>query len=45
MIEHIAQFGFPIAITIYLLYERTKFNYKITQSLERIVVILERIDK
>ena len=45
MIELITQLGFPIAIVIYLLYERTRFNYRITQSLERIVVILERIDK
>lgn len=45
MIDSITQLGFPIAITIYLLYERMQFNYKITQSLERIVTILERIEK
>ena len=45
MIDLITQLGFPIAITIYLLYERTRFNYKIVQSLEKIVTILERINK
>ena len=45
MIDLITQLGFPITITIYLLYERTMFNHKIVKSLERITTILERLEK
>jgi len=35
---------FSIGVAIYLLYERAKFNEKITQTLERITVLIESIE-
>ena len=38
--------GFAIAVTIFLLYERQKFNEKIVQQLQKIALIIdERIPK
>jgi YvrJ protein family len=44
MLSAIAQVGFPIAVTVYLLIERSKFNEKITENLARITEALERIE-
>ena len=38
--------GFAIAVTIFLLYERQKFNNQIVQQLQKIALIIdERIPK
>jgi len=42
--ELITQIGFPIAVTIYLLYERKQFNENITLKLERIAELLNRLE-
>jgi hypothetical protein len=39
--EIIAQFGFPIAVTCYLLYERSLINKEIVQTLNRIATIID----
>jgi len=44
LLPAVAQVGFPIAVTVYLLLERTKFNEKITEHLARITEALERIE-
>lgn len=36
---------FSISITIYLLYERSKFNEKITVALERVTIMLDLVAK
>lgn len=43
-VEFIAQIGFPIAVTIYLLIERTKFNEKIVEQMTKISETLERLE-
>jgi len=40
----IAQIGFPICVTVYLLYERSKFNLDITVKLERISNLLDALE-
>ncbi len=42
--ELITQIGFPVAVTIYLLYERKQFNENITLKLERIVNLLDKLE-
>ena len=37
--------GFAIAVCVYLLYERTKFNIKISDSLKEIAVVIRDIFK
>ena len=39
--EMIAQFGFPIAVTCYLLYERTLVNKEIVQTLNKIAIVID----
>jgi len=41
--ELITTLGFPVVVTIYLLYERTRFNIKITESLEKTCNTLDKI--
>lgn len=43
-IEMITQLGFPIAVTIYLLYERSQFNIKVTECLVKVSEAVERIE-
>ena len=45
MVNYVVQNGFAIAVAIYLLYERTKFNEKVTESLVKISETLERIEQ
>jgi len=42
-ISFVQNVGFPSAIVVYLLYERTKFNNIIVEKLERITAILDRL--
>jgi len=39
--EMIAQFGFPIAVTCYLLYERTLVNKEIVTTLNKIAIVID----
>lgn len=41
IIKTVGEVGFPIAVAVYLLYERGKFNQKIVASMEKISVVLE----
>lgn len=41
----VLQNSFAIAVTAYLLYERSKFNEKLTENLVRIAEAVERIEK
>lgn len=45
LLPAVARVGFPIAVTVYLLFERTKFNEKITENLARITEVLDRIEQ
>lgn len=46
MVSIVTNQGFAIAVTIFLLYERQKFNEKIVQQLQKIALIIdERIPK
>jgi len=46
MLSMVETQGFAIAVAIYLLYERSKFNEKIVTHLEKIAIIIdERIPK
>lgn len=42
--ELISQIGFPMAVTIYLLYERAKFSADITVKLEQIAILLDKLE-
>ena len=42
--ELLAQIGFPICVTIYLLFERSKFNADITVKLEKITNLLDKLE-
>ena len=42
--EMIAQIGFPICVTVYLLYERTQFNDDIVHKLEQITNLLDKLE-
>lgn len=44
LLQATAQVGFPIAVAVYLLYERSKFNEKISVTLDRVAQALERIE-
>lgn len=37
--------GFAIAVTVYLLYERSKFNERISVTLDRIAETLSRLEQ
>ena len=46
LLPSVAEVGFPIAVAIYLLYERGKFNQKMVATMERISAVLdERLPK
>ena len=45
MINYTIQNGFAIAVAIYLLYERSSFNIKISKHLAQIALMMERIDR
>ena len=45
MIDLVTNQGFAIAVCVYLLYERSKFNVKISDSLKEIAVIMRDICK
>lgn len=42
--DYLMQNGFAIAITIYLLYERAKFNIKVSECMVKIASSLERLE-
>jgi hypothetical protein len=41
--ETIANLGFPIAITLYLLYERSQFNQKVIETMSKISTTMDLI--
>jgi len=43
--ETITQIGFPICVTIYLLYERSVFNSEITKSIVKITETLKKLEE
>ena len=45
MISYAVNNGFAITVAIYLLYERSKFNVKISDSLKEIAVVIKTICK
>jgi len=45
IINWISNQGFAIAVIIYLLYERSKINVRIVLSLEKMTMILDRIER
>ena len=44
IIETITNQGFAIAVAVYLLYERTKFNVKIAATMEHISIVMQSIE-
>jgi len=42
-VETIAQVGFPIAVALYLLYERSTFNKEIVQTMTKISTTMDLI--
>jgi len=44
-VEGIVQLGFPIAVTCFLLFERSQFNIKISECLVKITAAMERIEQ
>ena len=45
MLNYTIQNGFAIAVAIYLLYERSNFNIKVSKHLAQIAVMMERIER
>ena len=45
MVNYAVQNGFAITVAIYLLYERSKFNVKISDSLKEIAVVIKTVCK
>lgn len=45
IIDIITNQGFAIAVAVYLLWERGKFNQRIASSLDRIAIIVEQVCK
>ena len=43
-VQSIVDVGFPVAITVYLLYERNRLNVKIVESLKEITVTLKNVN-
>ena len=44
-VDYLLQNGFAIAVALYLLYERSKFNMKISDSLKEIAIIVKEVCK
>lgn len=45
LIKFLVDNGFSLAVTLYLLYERSKFNERIAIVLDRISEAMERIEQ
>jgi hypothetical protein len=43
-IDYFMQYGFSCVVTVYLLYERTRFNQKISDTLKVICVTLQTMN-
>ncbi len=43
--DYFVQNGFAIAVAVYLLYERSKFNEKLTKTLEHISTTMDLIEE
>lgn len=44
-IDLIGSYGFPIVVTAYLLYERSKFNARMIETMEHITTVLENLER
>ena len=45
IMTYVESYGFPIVVTAYLLYERTKFNNKMMEALTEISTTLKNVNE
>ena len=45
IMTYVEAYGFPIVVTCYLLYERSRFNQKMLEALNEISVTLKNVNE